>query len=193
MDQREKTGQEKKIPPGAWMSVSCECCVLSGRGLCDELVNRPEESYRVWCVKCVWSRNLEMRRPRHPKRGCWAIGKRNYTVLLWTSAHWKSRCAWGQKWISVYTVLFIKPQSHLLLTFKGCNLYNIFVYNQTLYFYASNINFTGTCEFGLAYWKSYLTLSLTHFRRSLFLVLLSYLLFQRFFFFAFFIIYTHSS
>jgi hypothetical protein len=32
------------------MSVSCECCVLSGRGLCDELVSRPEESYRVCCV-----------------------------------------------------------------------------------------------------------------------------------------------
>jgi hypothetical protein len=32
------------------MSVSCECCVLSGRGLCDELGTRPEESYRMWCV-----------------------------------------------------------------------------------------------------------------------------------------------
>jgi hypothetical protein len=32
------------------MSVSCECCVLSGRGLCDGLVPRPEESYRMWCV-----------------------------------------------------------------------------------------------------------------------------------------------
>jgi hypothetical protein len=39
-----------RIPPGTWMSVSCECFVLSGRGLCDELVPRPEESYRVWCV-----------------------------------------------------------------------------------------------------------------------------------------------
>ena len=39
-----------RSPPGAWMSVSCECCVLSGTGLCDELVPRPEESYRVWCV-----------------------------------------------------------------------------------------------------------------------------------------------
>jgi hypothetical protein len=29
------------ILPGAWMSVSCECCVLSGRGLCDGLVPRP--------------------------------------------------------------------------------------------------------------------------------------------------------
>jgi len=24
--------------------------VLSGRGLCDELITRPEESYRMWCV-----------------------------------------------------------------------------------------------------------------------------------------------
>jgi hypothetical protein len=41
-----------RIPPRAWMSISCECCVLSGRGLCDELVTRPEEAYRVWRV-CV--------------------------------------------------------------------------------------------------------------------------------------------
>jgi len=27
------------------MSVSCECCVLSGRGLCVVLVTCPEESY----------------------------------------------------------------------------------------------------------------------------------------------------
>jgi len=38
-----------RIPPKAWMSVCCECCVLSGRGLCDGLITRPEESYRLWC------------------------------------------------------------------------------------------------------------------------------------------------
>jgi len=27
--------------------------VLSGRGLCDELITRPEESYRLWCVVCA--------------------------------------------------------------------------------------------------------------------------------------------
>jgi len=48
----------KKIPPGAWMSVRCECCVLSGRGLGDEPITRPEESYRLWCV-VMWSRNLK--------------------------------------------------------------------------------------------------------------------------------------
>ena len=38
------------IPPVAWIFVCCECCVLSGTGLCDELITRPEESYRLWCV-----------------------------------------------------------------------------------------------------------------------------------------------
>jgi hypothetical protein len=32
------------------MSVCCECCVLSGRGLCYELITRADESYRLWCV-----------------------------------------------------------------------------------------------------------------------------------------------
>jgi hypothetical protein len=39
-----------QIPPKAWMSVCCECCVLSGRGLCDNPTTRPEESYRLWRV-----------------------------------------------------------------------------------------------------------------------------------------------
>ena len=39
-----------RIPSGAWMFVCYECCVLSGRGLCDELITRLEESYRLWCV-----------------------------------------------------------------------------------------------------------------------------------------------
>ena len=31
--------------------VACfECCVLSGRGLGDELITCPEESHRLWCV-----------------------------------------------------------------------------------------------------------------------------------------------
>jgi hypothetical protein len=32
------------------MFFCVECCVLSGKGLCDELITRPEESYRPWCV-----------------------------------------------------------------------------------------------------------------------------------------------
>ena len=45
------------------MSVCCQCCVLSSRGLCDELITRPEESYRLWCVvvcdlETSWMRRL---------------------------------------------------------------------------------------------------------------------------------------
>ena len=39
-----------RIPTGAWIFVCCECRVLSGRGLCDELIIHPEESYRMCCV-----------------------------------------------------------------------------------------------------------------------------------------------
>jgi len=40
------------------MFVCCECCVLSGRGLCDELITRPEVSYRLWCVVACDLENL---------------------------------------------------------------------------------------------------------------------------------------
>jgi hypothetical protein len=36
--------------PAEVMDVCVECCVLSGRGFCDGLITRPEESYRLWCV-----------------------------------------------------------------------------------------------------------------------------------------------
>ena len=60
-----------RIPPGAWMFVCCECCVMSGRGLCDELLTRPEESYRVCCVIFCNIETLWMRRP-WPTGGCCA-------------------------------------------------------------------------------------------------------------------------
>jgi len=39
-----------RITLWVWKSVCCECCVLLGRGLCDELISSPEESYRLWYV-----------------------------------------------------------------------------------------------------------------------------------------------
>jgi len=38
-------GLRVRIPPGLWLSVFCDCCVFSGRGLNDWLITRPEESY----------------------------------------------------------------------------------------------------------------------------------------------------
>jgi len=41
-----------RIPPGAWMSVSYECCVLSGRGLCVGLITRPESRTECGVSEC---------------------------------------------------------------------------------------------------------------------------------------------
>ena len=61
-----------RIPLGAWMFV---CCVLSGRGLCDELITRPEESYWLWCVVVCDLETSRMRRP-WPALGRSATGKK---------------------------------------------------------------------------------------------------------------------
>jgi len=57
-----------RIPPGAWMFVCCECCVLSGGGLCDGLIIRSEESYRLWRVVVRDQVNSYARRLK-PARG----------------------------------------------------------------------------------------------------------------------------
>jgi hypothetical protein len=60
------------------MSVCCECCVLSGRGLCDELITRPGKSYRLWCVVVCDLENLKneeaMTRVRSQRH------RKNYTI-----------------------------------------------------------------------------------------------------------------
>jgi len=43
------------IPPRTWTSVSCECCVLSGKSLCDRPITYPEESLpSVVCLCVIW-------------------------------------------------------------------------------------------------------------------------------------------
>ena len=70
-----------QIPPGSWMSVCCECCVMSGRGFCDELITRPEESYRRWCVILCDLETSRMRRP-WPTGGCRAKNKQIYMHII---------------------------------------------------------------------------------------------------------------
>ena len=67
-----------RIPPGAWMCVCCECCVLSGRGFCDGLITRPKESYRLWCVVVCDLETPWMGRP-WPTGGCCAKKKITFT------------------------------------------------------------------------------------------------------------------
>jgi hypothetical protein len=70
-----------RIPSGAWLFFCCECCVLSGRGLCVRLITHPEESYRMWCVVVC---DLETSRVRRlwPALGRSAIGKGQKNVFM---------------------------------------------------------------------------------------------------------------
>ena len=63
------------------MFVCCECCVLSGRGLCDKLVTRLEESYRMCCVVVCDLETSSMRRP-WPALGCRATEKKHINYIL---------------------------------------------------------------------------------------------------------------
>jgi hypothetical protein len=53
-----------RIPPrghGYLSDVSVVC--FTGRGVCDELITRPEESYRLWCFVVCDLETSRMRRP----------------------------------------------------------------------------------------------------------------------------------
>jgi len=72
------------------MFVCCECCVLSGRGLCDELITRPEESYPLWCVVVCDLENLKCEEAmtrvgsqRHSKKKlCGSSGISGFTARM---------------------------------------------------------------------------------------------------------------
>jgi hypothetical protein len=58
------------------MDVCLLWLVLSGRGLCDELITRPEESYRLWRVVVCDQENLE----NEEAKACyWAV--ENTTIM----------------------------------------------------------------------------------------------------------------
>jgi hypothetical protein len=58
------------------MDVCRDCCVLSGRRVCDKLITRPEESYWQWGVVVC---DLEIRRP-WPTWGCCAKNKQTISL-----------------------------------------------------------------------------------------------------------------
>ena len=66
-------GSWVRIPPGAWTFVCCECCVLSGRGHCDELAPRPGKFYRLWCVVVC---KFETSWMRSQNKAGWTVGRR---------------------------------------------------------------------------------------------------------------------
>ena len=67
-------GMRVRIPTGTWMSVYCECCVLSGTGLCFWLIILSECSYPLWCVwGCC---DVSIMRRTSFNRSCCTFGKR---------------------------------------------------------------------------------------------------------------------
>ena len=66
-----------RIPPGAWTFVCCECCVLLGRGLGDELITRPEGVLPTVMRRCVWSTNLAI-----PNHLCLRLNRRCITGCI---------------------------------------------------------------------------------------------------------------
>jgi len=53
------------------MDICHECCVLTGRGLYNELITHPAESYRLWCIIECDLETSGMRGP-WPTGGCCA-------------------------------------------------------------------------------------------------------------------------
>ena len=65
-----------RIPQGAWLSVSCACCLSSGGIFCVGMITRPEESYRVWCDLTECGREAWVM--RRLNWGCCAMEQENY-------------------------------------------------------------------------------------------------------------------
>jgi len=102
-------------PSGAWIFDSCECCVLSRRGLCVGLIARPGESHRIWCVQWVWSRS--------PKGV--AITRYQFEVpqgvgMVWDGELYQITLYHTKKDLSLYSVLW---ESHALMSWIIFNLY----------------------------------------------------------------------
>lgn len=90
---RSLSGVRVRIPPEKWMSVFCECRVLSGRGLCDEPIPCPKKSYRLWCATVYDLETPRMWRSC-PSLGCCTRGEKKEGVIwvqeavLTRSRHW---------------------------------------------------------------------------------------------------------
>ena len=150
-------GSWVRIPPGAWIFVCCECRVLSGRGLCDELSTRPQESYRLCCVVVC---DLETSRMGAPYiydishlRVKWQISLKSWIKQQNRQRLWE-RTRFGSEWLEF---LFPGPTSHLvqistwhLYLKRFCN-HSTYANSNTRLFKHSqlchrSLRFSGTCR-----------------------------------------------
>jgi hypothetical protein len=76
-----------RITLGTWMSLCCECCVLSGKGLWDELITLPEELRQKKERQTTdWRQSLVCRQRNVGKNlqgvNLWQVTADHYVILL---------------------------------------------------------------------------------------------------------------
>ena len=111
------------------MSVSCECCVLSRRDLCDEPIPRPEEFYRLWHVMMC---DLETSRTR--RRWAVAPGERK-TRILEKNARKNRKCSHLAVLTSCILILSMRSRKCGFLT--SCRSFCVLELTSTLHIYGA--------------------------------------------------------
>jgi hypothetical protein len=103
-----------RIAPVSWTSLSWDCCVLSGTGLCDELITRPEEFYWLWRVIVCDLKTSWMRRP-WPTGGLWHQ-KKDITCI-----HWCAMCTRYLLFVlCIYCLYYVSIVCTMYLLFVLC-------------------------------------------------------------------------
>jgi hypothetical protein len=105
---------------GAWMSVSCEFCVLSGTGLCDGPIPHPEESYQLWCVSVCDLETLSMRRLK-PTVGCNACNRRRRWRSWYISKYLMWSCSKANR-VPVWHVVMSNKITVIVFNVNGFKL-----------------------------------------------------------------------
>jgi hypothetical protein len=104
-----------RISPNAWMFVSFECWVLSGRGFCFGLTTRPEEANRDYVFECDREDSIIMR--ALPNGGRRAMNKKK----------------WGDLIPSIHLAIFLNIYLMVIdcTVVKECPKSNIIIYTKT--------------------------------------------------------------
>jgi len=105
------------------MDVCRDYCVLSGRGLCDALIKRPEESYRQWCVVlCDLETSWMISMPYNHKVFGRSLDKERFVRKMRTNLKTIPTAAKCWKWMMLITITATNYNCEDRLTHSICKL-----------------------------------------------------------------------